>query len=119
MKRLSALLIVVALTAAMTSCAVEADPTHRCNLTIASTDGGSVATPGEGTYIYEEGTVVKLVAPPSDGHRFVNWTGDVATVADVNAALTALTVNGDYSITLNLAEVHKKPIKIPGVGVYN
>jgi len=71
------------------------------DLTVASTDGGSVTTPGEGTFPYNAGTVVSLVAVPDDGYEFVNWTGDVSTVADVNAASTTITMNGDYSITAN------------------
>jgi len=65
------------------------------------TGGGSVTTPGEGTFTYDEGTAVNLVATPDAGYRFVNWTGDVDTVADVNAASTTITMNGDYSITAN------------------
>ena len=73
------------------------------DLTIASTAGGSVTTPGEGTFTYDEGTVVNLVAEPEEGYRFVEWTGDVDTIANVNAAATNTTMNGDYSITANFA----------------
>jgi len=75
----------------------------RYDLTISSTTGGSVTTPGEGTYTYDEGMVVNLVATPSSGYRFVNWTGDVGTIANVNAASTTITMNGDYTITANFA----------------
>ena len=37
----------------------------------------------------------------SEGYRFVEWTGDVGTIADVYAATTTITMNGDYSITAN------------------
>jgi hypothetical protein len=74
------------------------------DLTIASTAGGSVTTPGEGTSNYEEDAVVNLVATSDSCYHFVNWTGDVSTVADVNAAATTITVNGDYSITANFGE---------------
>jgi hypothetical protein len=70
-----------------------------CSLTISSTAGGSVTTPGEGTFIYDEGTVVDLVAQPEEGYRFVNWTGDVNTIADVTAAATNITMDESYSIT--------------------
>ena len=69
------------------------------DLTVTSTDGGDVTTPGEGTYAYDEGEVVNLVAEADDGYLFVNWTGDVSAIADVNAANTTITMNGDYSIT--------------------
>ena len=69
------------------------------DLTISSTEGGSVTTPGEGTFTYSEGDGVNLVATPDAGYRFVNWTGDVDTIADINTAATTITMNGDYSIT--------------------
>ena len=74
------------------------------DLTIASTAGGSVTTPGEGTFNYDEGTVVNLVAEAEEGYRFVNWTGNVSTITDVNAAATTITMNGDYTITANFAQ---------------
>ena len=41
------------------------------------------------------------MAVSSTGYRFVNWTGDVDTVADVNAAATTINMKGDYSIMAN------------------
>jgi hypothetical protein len=73
------------------------------DLTISSTEGGSVTTPGEGTYTYDEGTVVNLVAEADKRYRFENWTGDVNTIADINAASTTITMNGYYSIAANFA----------------
>jgi hypothetical protein len=74
------------------------------SLTISSGAGGSVTSPGQGTFSYDEGTVVHLVAIPEDYyHYFVNWTGNVGTIANVNAASTTITMNGDYSITANFA----------------
>jgi ribosomal protein L21E len=75
------------------------------SLTTSSTEGGSVTTPGEGTFVYGEGDVVNLVATPDTGYGFVNWTGDVGTVANVNAASTSITMNGDYSLTANFEEL--------------
>jgi len=69
------------------------------DLTISSTEGGSVTTPGEDTFTYGEEFVVDLVATPDESYRFDEWTGDVGTIADVNAAATNITMNGDYSIT--------------------
>ena len=73
-------------------------------LTISSSDGGSVTSPGEGIFTYGSGTVVHLVATPDDyDYYFVNWTGNVGTIANANAASTTITMNGDYSITANFA----------------
>jgi hypothetical protein len=74
------------------------------NLTISSTTGGSVTTPGEGTLTYDEGTVVDLEAEPEEGYRFANWTGDVGTIADANAAQTTITMEGDYEVRANFEE---------------
>jgi len=76
------------------------------DLTIGSTAGVSVTTPGEGTFTYDAGTVVDLVATPSDGYRFVEWTGDVGTIADVEAAATNITMSGNYSITASSVAVY-------------
>jgi hypothetical protein len=77
----------------------------RYYLSVSSTTGGSVTTPGEGVFAYDEGALVNLVATPGGGYQFVEWTGDVGTVADVYAASTTITMNGDYSITANFAEI--------------
>ena len=74
-------------------------------LTISSTDGGSVTEPGEGEFTYFKGTAVSLVAAPAAGYQFINWTGNVDTIADRNAAATTITMQDDYSITANFEEV--------------
>jgi hypothetical protein len=73
----------------------------RCSLTISSTPGGSVNIPGEGMHTYDVGTVVNLFAAPDEHYRFVEWTGDVSTIADVYAAETTITMHDSYSITAN------------------
>jgi hypothetical protein len=75
------------------------------NLTISSAAGGSVTVPGEGTFTYDAGRVLDLVAKADSGYRFVNWTGNVTTIANVNGASTTITMNGDYSIVANFAEI--------------
>jgi hypothetical protein len=71
------------------------------NLTADSTDGGQVTSPGEGTFPYDCGTVVDLVATAALGYHFVEWTGAIGTIADVDAAETTITMSGNYSITAN------------------
>jgi uncharacterized repeat protein (TIGR02543 family) len=80
-------------------------PPGQNSLTISSTAGGSVPTPGQGTFTYGPGTVVNLVASPLGGYRFVNWSGNVGTVANVTAASTTITMNGNYSITANFVVI--------------
>jgi hypothetical protein len=93
---------------------VLAVPPSQCVLTISSTAGGSVTTPGEGTFIYAPKTVVDLVAEPEAGYRLVNWTGAVHTIDDVEDAETTITMQGDYSITANFEEI--PPVNWPLIG---
>ncbi|HXZ29921.1 MAG TPA: hypothetical protein VEG43_02025, partial [Dehalococcoidia bacterium] len=85
MARLTVFLIMLALIAGMASCIFV-----RYDLTVSNTEGGQVTTPGENTFTYNKGTVVNLVAEPEQGYRFVNWTGDVDTIVNVNAAATTI-----------------------------
>ena len=94
--------IAVALVGGMVGCV--SSPTEY-RLTISSTEGGDVTTPGEGTSAYDEGEVVELVAEAREGYRFVNWTGDVDDVANVEDATTTITMEGDYSLTASFEEV--------------
>jgi hypothetical protein len=95
---------------ATTTITVESDCSVTANfmavyyLTTSSTEGGSVATPGEGTFPYDWGRVVNLVATPDDGYGFLNWTGDVDDVANVNDATTTITIARDCSVTANFEE---------------
>jgi len=81
-------------------------PPVQYSLNIIGPAHGSVTTPGEGRFfIYEEGTVVNLVAKPASGYEFARWTGDVDTIANVNASSTTITMNGDYYICAHFREI--------------
>ena len=96
------LAVVLVLSVGLIGCGGEEEPEiPEYNLTISSTEGGSVTTPGEGTFTYDEGEVINLVATPDAGYEFVSWTGDVGTIAAVNDATTTITMNDNYSITAN------------------
>jgi len=98
----SSIIIMVALIAGIIGCG----PTPvRYDLNISSTAGGSVTIPGERTITYYGRRVVRLVATASVGYCFINWTGDVGTIANVNSASTTITMCGDYSIIANFDEV--------------
>jgi len=123
MTRVSIFLTIAALIVGMVGCASVKD-----DLTIASTVGGSVTTPGEGTFTYDEDEVVELVAEAEDedGYQFVEWTGDVGTIANVNATRTTIAMNGDYSITANFVRVYSLTVSstaggsvtVPGEGAF-
>jgi len=45
-----------------------------------------------------------IVAVAAEGYLFVEWIGDVGTIADVNATIT---MNDDYAITANFLDPKK------------
>jgi uncharacterized repeat protein (TIGR02543 family) len=109
-KRIGSLLIVTAIAVGMVGCV--SSPTQydltiltQYNLTICSTEGGEITNLGEGTFTCDEGEVVSLVATPALGYQFVNWTGDVDTIENIEAASTTITMNGDYSIAANFEAI--------------
>jgi len=85
-------------------------PPGQFSLTVHSNIGGLVTTPGEGTSTYDEGTVVSLVAEAEESYRFINWTGDVGTIADTNAAMTVIAMNDNYFITANFGPKYNPAI---------
>jgi hypothetical protein len=102
------------------------------SLTVASTSGGTVTSPGPGTFVYEGGDIVDLVAQPDEGYAFVKWTGDVDSITDVDAVQTTITMNGSYSVTANFESWHPEPVALlflsstqggsvtsPGEGTFN
>ena len=84
-------------------------PPVQYELSISSTEGGSVTGPGLGDFTYGEGTVVDLLATPDADYQFVEWTGDVSTIDDVYAAATTITMQDDYSITANFGDETSSP----------
>jgi len=98
LRTIGSLLITVALAVGMLGC--NPGPVQH-SLTISVTEGGEVVTPGEGTSTYDEGTVVELIVFPHTGYDFVNWTGDVETIGNINSASTTITMNDTYEITAN------------------
>ncbi|MGI6595697.1 MAG: InlB B-repeat-containing protein [Candidatus Ratteibacteria bacterium] len=96
-------------------------------LTISSGTGGSISTPGAGTYQYDYGTVVPIKAVANTGYHFVAWTGDTGKIANVNSAETSITMNGNYTITatfaknthtLTISSGTSGSISTPGAGTY-
>jgi len=77
----------------------------RYSLILSSTVGGEVTRPGEGTFPYDEGIVVRLTATPDKCYEFDEWTGEVADVADVHDSSTTVTMNGDYEIVAEFVPI--------------
>jgi len=105
---------------------ITAEFVRQYDLTLSSTAGGLVTTPGEGLFTYNDVTVVDLVAEAEEGYQFIEWTGDVGTIADAYAATTSITMNGDYSITANfmviydltVSSIEGGSVTTPGEGVF-
>lgn len=98
----------------------DACPTPQHRLSITSTVGGSVALPGQGAFLYEEGTCVAVTALADDAcQRFVNWTGsavDAGAVADPNDPSTILTIGASYTLQANF---HNETIYVDDDGVFD
>jgi hypothetical protein len=77
-----------------------AGPVVVTNYTLAMSAGANgTVTDNSGTYA--PGAVVNLVANPNANYKFVNWTGDTANIANVNAATTTITMNANATIVAN------------------
>ena len=105
MRRITFVIICCLLLIGLTLLGCVSESDQMVSLTISSTIGGSVTTPGEGTFPYDAGMVVDLVAEAEAGYEFVNWTDNVGTIADVNAVSTTIIMNDDYSIEADFAEI--------------
>lgn len=71
-------------------------------LTLGNSGHGNVTVPGEGVFPEDVGNVT-ITATPDLHYHFTDWSGDVSTVADVNAANTTVDMGGNYTITANFA----------------
>ena len=58
--------------------------------------GPGTVNPAPGEHVYDEGTVVNLVASPSSDAQFVSWNG---TVSSTTSTRTTATVNSDMTVT--------------------
>ena len=122
MKRIGSFLLVAALIAGMAGCSnINPIPSPSVSggdneesyiLTITSTAGGNVTTLGEGTFTCDVGAVVNLTAEAEEGCEFVNWTGSVDTIANVNATSAAITTNAHCSIRANFSGNTSCPVGI-------
>jgi len=63
-------------------------------VTITSGVGGTVTAPGEGTFTYQNGELVRLETKADSGYTFVKWSGSYSTTE--NPAI--LIVNLDHQI---------------------
>lgn len=77
---------------------------YPCTLTVSSTAGGSVTDPGQGSFEYDSGTVVPVVAAAQSGWHFAGWTGtavEAHKVTDSGSVSTTVTMDNDYTLQAN------------------
>jgi len=73
-------------------------------LTVSSTSGGTVTTPGEGSFKYVLGTIAQIIAEAETYWQFAEWTGtavEAGKVADPNADSTTVLMEADYTLVAN------------------
>jgi hypothetical protein len=80
-------------------------PATEWRLTVGSTEGGVVTSPGEGVFWYDDDDVVSLRAVAAPGYQFIGWGGNVPTVEDIYHANTRIYMNLDYTIIAEFAPV--------------
>jgi hypothetical protein len=119
MKRVAIFLITIVLIVGMVGC-VGGDGNDgggSYTLIIDSTAGGTVTVDdvpisGKAILTYGAGTVISLSASPSAGYRFVEWTGNVSTIPNTNAASTTITMNGNYEIIADFEVISHSTYKL-------
>ena len=72
-------------------------------LTYTAGANGTITAPPASPTTHDRGASVPITAVPATGYHFVNWTGNVSTIDNVNAASATITMNGNYAITANFA----------------
>ncbi|MHC4682606.1 MAG: InlB B-repeat-containing protein, partial [Planctomycetota bacterium] len=76
---------------------------HR-SLTVSSTAGGQVSSPGEDVFHYAPGTTVNVSASAQTEYHFTHWSGsavDAGRVADPNVPQTTVLVDAHYTLVAN------------------
>ena len=72
-------------------------------LTVTTSAGGMVTTPGIGDFNYTDGNVAALIASANANYHFINWTGTAVMagkVADANSAGTTVTMDANYAVQI-------------------
>jgi len=80
-------------------------------LSIDSSEGGEVNTPGEGTFTIKHGREVEIEARPEE-EEFIGWTGDI----DSNDNKTTITMDDDKEIEALFGESYELTIDVEGEG---
>ncbi|MEF8835840.1 MAG: hypothetical protein V5A76_06760, partial [Candidatus Thermoplasmatota archaeon] len=74
-------------------------------LTITSTEGGSVEVPGEGTFEYNYNETVNLEAASMEGYQFVEWTNETTNIENTTHTSTNITMMDHYTINATFEQI--------------
>jgi len=80
------------------------DPGPQQTLSTSSTSGGSVITPGEGDFQYEQDSNANIEAEADSYYHFTVWSGSAVTagkVADPCAISTTVFMDANYAVAAN------------------
>jgi len=78
-----------------------------CTLTIFASAGGTT-TPSLGSYTYDYGMQVSIIATPDSNYRFSDWTGNVPDGHENDNPIT-ITMDSDKSVTANFEAIPLPP----------
>ncbi len=99
-------------------------------LTVTSSSGGTVTTPGTGSFNYPDGNTANIIASANANYHFVNWTGSAVTagkVANPNLSSTTVLMDANYTVqanftidqqTLMTSATAGGTVNTPGIGTY-
>jgi hypothetical protein len=100
------------------------------SLTTSTTAGGTVSTPGIGTYLYNQGTNAPIAAANDVNYHFVNWTGTAVTAGKVGSPTspaTTVTMDANYTVQANFVVNQRSlttsttaggTVSTPGIGTF-
>lgn len=92
-----------------------------CNITVSAGTGGTITTPSGGSYSsVQVGTAQSIVATPSSGYAFKNWSVTNGTVASSTSASTTVTPTSDSDVTVTANfESLNTPLAAPSIKLNN
>jgi hypothetical protein len=100
------------------------------SLTTSSTAGGTVSSPGIGSFSYDYGSPASISATANPHHHFTGWAGTAVTAGKVvnpAEASTTVTMEGDYTLqatfaidrhTLAVTSMGHGSVSAPGMGTF-
>jgi hypothetical protein len=82
---------------------------YNLNISVNPESGGTV-TPGSG--IYEDGTIVNIIAEPASGYRFDHWSGNIT--GTINQ--TTITMDSEKNVTAHFIKQFALTVSVDPVG---